>query len=177
MQERRLTATIRALHDADVDFIIVGGLSAVLNGAPVNTFDLDVVHWRTKENVSRLLSVLDVLDAIYRLQPERRLRPTESALMSRGHQNLVTKYGPLDLLGVIGRDLGYEELLAQSTEMLVAKDVRVRVLGLPALIEIKEHLGGEKDRAMLPLLRRTLEEQKSISPASNNIAPSLVRKG
>jgi hypothetical protein len=37
MVERRLTAMIRALHDAGVEFLIVGGLSAVLNGAPVNT--------------------------------------------------------------------------------------------------------------------------------------------
>jgi len=30
-------ALLRGLHDAAVDFILVGGLSAVLNGAPVQS--------------------------------------------------------------------------------------------------------------------------------------------
>jgi len=44
--------------------------------------------------------------------------------------------------------------------MLIAEGVRVRILNLETLIEVKEELNGEKDRAMLPLLRRTLEENK-----------------
>lgn len=160
MAERRLTAMIRALHDAGVEFLIVGGLSAVLNGVPVNTYDVDVVHNRTEENVDRLMTVLDSLDAVYRIQPDRRLRPAKSSLLSAGHQNLITKYGPLDLLGTIGEDLGYEHLLPRSTEILVAEGVRARILNLDALIEIKEQLASEKDRAMLPLLRCTLQEKE-----------------
>ena len=101
MVERKLTAMVRALHDAGAEFLVVGGLSAVLNGVPVNTYDVDVVHRRTSGNVDRILSVLDSLNAVYRIQPERRLRPVRSSLMSTG-QNLITKYGPLDLLGEIG---------------------------------------------------------------------------
>jgi hypothetical protein len=164
MAERRLTALVRALHDADIEFLVVGGLAAVLNGAPVNTFDVDVVHRRTPENVDRLLPVLEKLDAVYRIQPERRLRPVRSALLSKGHQNLLTKYGPLDTLGEIGNGLGYEELLPRSTEILIAEGVRVRILNLETLIEVKEQLNGEKDRAMLPLLRRTLEEKQRAIP-------------
>src|ERR1700674_2467385 len=101
MQAGRLLRTLRALNEGDVQFILVGGLAAVLNGAPINTYDVDVVHSRDAANIARLLPVLESLDAIYRIQPERRLRPTESYLVSPGHQNLVTRYGPLDLLGTI----------------------------------------------------------------------------
>ena len=159
MVERDFGALLFALHDADVEFIVVGGLAAVLNGAPVNTYDVDVVHKRTEENINRVIPVLDRLDSVYRIQPDRRLRPSRSALLSSGHQNLITRHGPLDLLGTIGEGLGYEELVPHSTEMLIAQDVGVRVLNLEMLIEIKEKLGGEKDRAMLPLLRRTLEQR------------------
>ncbi|WP_437646974.1 hypothetical protein [Sorangium sp. So ce362] len=38
-----------------VDFIVVGGVAAVIHGAPVNTFDMDVVHARTPDNIERLL--------------------------------------------------------------------------------------------------------------------------
>jgi len=44
--------------ESGVDFIIVGGVSAVLQGAPVTTFDLDLVHSREAENITRLLSAL-----------------------------------------------------------------------------------------------------------------------
>jgi hypothetical protein len=159
MFERDFGALLFALHDAEVEFLVVGGLAAVLNGAPVNTYDVDVVHKRTEENINRVIPVLDGLDAIYRIQPDRRLRPSRSALLSPGHQNLITRHGPLDLLGTIGEGLGYEDLVPHSTEMLIAEGIGVRVLNLELLIEIKEKLGGEKDRAMLPLLRRTLDEQ------------------
>lgn len=159
MIERDFSALLFALHDANVEFLVVGGLAAVLNGTPVHTYDVDVVHRRTPQNVDRLMPVLDALDAVYRIQPERRLRPAKSALLSTGHQNLMTKYGPLDVLGSIGERLGYEELLPHSSEMLIRSDFRARVLNLEILIEIKEQLGGEKDRAMLPVLRRTLEEK------------------
>src|ERR1700722_19653212 len=159
MPERRLTTLLLALHGAGVEFLVVGEVAAVLNGAPINTFDVDVVHRRTPENLDRLMPVLEALDAVYRIQPERRLCPAKSALLSTGHQNLLTKNGPLDLLGAIGNDLGYEELLPRSSEMLIAEGVRVRILNLETLIEVKEQLNGEKDRAMLPLLRRTLEEK------------------
>jgi hypothetical protein len=163
MIERDFSALLVALHDAYVEFLVVGGLAAVLNGTPVHTYDVDVVHRRTLENVDRLLPVLDSLEAVYRIQPERRLRPGKPALLSTGHQNLLTKYGPLDLLGTIGNDLGYEELLPRSAEMLIADGVRVRILNLETLIEVKEQLNGEKDRAMLPILRHTLERNKSKS--------------
>jgi hypothetical protein len=37
-------AVIRALGEHRVDFIVVGGVAAVLAGAPISTFDLDLVH-------------------------------------------------------------------------------------------------------------------------------------
>ena len=89
------------------EFILVGGLAAVLNGAPMYTFDIDVVHSRDPANIDRLRPVLEGLDAVFRIQPERRLKPNSSHLASAGHLNLITRYGPLDILGTIGRDLSY----------------------------------------------------------------------
>lgn len=158
------SAILRALHAERVDFILVGGLSAVLNGAPAQTLDVDIVHSREASNVERLTKVLESLDAIFRVQPERRIRPAPSHLAGAGHLNLITKFGPLDLLGTIGRDLDYRALLPHSLEKIVAERVTIRVLDLEMLIAIKEELDGEKDRAMLPLLRRTLEEKLRFEP-------------
>jgi len=57
---------LKVLTRHRVDFIIVGGVSAVLHGAPVTTFDLDVVHSRDQKNLARLLAALQELEAVYR---------------------------------------------------------------------------------------------------------------
>ena len=160
MPDSNFLTALRALHEGGVKFVIVGGLAAVLNGAPVNTLDLDIVPARDEANVARLLRVLDALDAIYRMQPDRRLKPDASHLSSPGHHNLITNCGPLDVLGTIGGGLGYEDLLPHTVEMETGGGVRVRVLNLATIVALKEELAGEKDLAALPILRRTLEQQR-----------------
>jgi hypothetical protein len=86
------------------------------------------------------------------------LRPTESHLTAGGHINLVTRYGPVDLLATIGQNLTFSDLLPPSNEMAIGDGVSVRVLNLETLISIKEHLASEKAVAMLPVLRQTLRE-------------------
>src|SRR5579864_7858439 len=159
MPEHRFTRLLRALSEGGVEFILAGGLAAVLQGAPINTFDVDIVHSRNERNIDRLLAVLESIDAVFRIQPERRLKPARSHLAGTGHLNLITRYGPLDVLGSIGDGLTYAELVTHSTEMEIAGGLRARVLDLETLIAIKESVGGEKDRATLPILRRTHEEK------------------
>ena len=142
-----------------VEFIIVGGVCGVLHGAPISTFDLDVVHARTPENVERLLRALEELQAFVRGPGPPGRRPARSHLLSAGHQLLLTRFGPLDLLGAIGTDRDYARLLPRSKVVHVRADLRVRVLDLEALIEVKEETARDKDLAVLAVLRRTLEER------------------
>ena len=117
------------------NFAIVGGVAAVLNGAPVNTFDLDIVPARDEENVAKLVGVLET-------------------------HNLITNCGPLDVLGTIGRGLSYEDLLPDTTELEISAGLRVRVLNPATISALKEELRSPKDVAVLPILRRTLEEKQ-----------------
>jgi len=153
-------AILRTLKEHGVEFIVVGGVGAVLQGAPITTFDLDVVHSRTPDNVRRLLAALAELDACYRMQPERRLRPDASHLSSAGHQLLLTRFGPLDLLGTIGKSDIYETLASDTVEVEAGTGVRIPVLRLEKLIEVKMETATQKDLAALPILQKTLEEQK-----------------
>jgi predicted nucleotidyltransferase len=163
MPEGKLIAPLRSLTEAGVEFILVGGFAAVCNGVPVVTLDVDIVHSRDAANVTRILAFLESIDAIFRIQPERRLKPNASHVAGRGHLNLLTRLGQLDLLCTIGNDLTYEDLLPHSEQMEIGEGLCIRVLNLEKLIEIKEQLTGEKDRAMLPLLRRTLEEKRKLN--------------
>ena len=83
-------AALRIFVSADVEFILVGGVSAVVQGVPVNTFDIDLVHARNPLNIDRLLKILNEIDAVFRAQPYRRLKPNESHLWGCAYRSWVT---------------------------------------------------------------------------------------
>jgi hypothetical protein len=152
-------ALLKTLLNFKVDFIVVGGVCAVLHGAPVSTFGLDLGHSRAPDNIERLMMALESLDAHYRGRGGRRLRPDASHLSSPGYQLLMTEAGPLDLLGILGKGHGYQELMTHTLEMKVGSGLTVRLLDLQTLIEIKEETARDKDKAVLAVLGRTLEEK------------------
>ena len=151
---------LRVLRRCEVDFVIVGGVAGVLAGAPLVTFDLDVVFERTPSNISRLLEALREINARYRDPLDREILPDEDKLASFRLNLLVTDLGDLDVLPTIGRDLTYRDLLERSVEYEVA-DLRVRAIDLPTLIEAKELADRPKDRHALLFLRETLAQQSS----------------
>lgn len=107
------------------------------------------------------MTFLSEVDAIFRIQPERRLKPTRSHLEAGGRLNLLTNAGPLDLLGTVGKGDTYEALLPLSEDLIISEGVAVRVIKLEPLIALKEELGGDKDLATLAILRHTLRESSS----------------
>jgi len=74
----------------------------------------------------------------------------------------MTSSGPLDVLGEIGKGKFYEDLLDQNQDYLLEDGLQTRVLDHATLVEPKEVLGRDKDRAALAILRRTLEEKLKI---------------
>lgn len=161
MPDTSLHARLSSLCRNDVEFIVVGGLAALLNGAPIYSYDLDVVYSQDPRNIERILKWIEEVDAIFRIQPARRLRPNETHLRAGGHLNLLTCYGQVDLLARVGRNLSFADLFPHSNEMEFAERAGIRVLNLEKIIEIKEQLGTDKDKAALPILRQTLRELKS----------------
>ncbi len=141
-----------------VRFIVVGGVAAVLGGAPISTFDLDIVPARDPANIEALLAALAELDARYRDPGGRVIRPEAAALTGPGHHLLATTAGPLDVLGAIVGDRAYGDL-ATHCDYLELEGSPIAVLNLAMLIAIKAELGRDKDRATLAILRRTLAER------------------
>lgn len=150
-------ALLEVLVRHRVDFIVVGGVAGVLQGAPLLTRDLDIVYRLTEENEQRLLAALDDLDATFRAD-SRRLKPRLSHLASRGHKLLSTRLGDLDCLGTIEDDTDYEDLLPHADCMRVG-EIDLRVLSLRRLVEVKEKLSRPKDRLALLQLRAALDER------------------
>lgn len=139
------------LQQHRVRFVLVGAMSVVVRGSPLVTFDLDVVHDRSPDNIDRLLGALDALDATYRGRAG--LRPTRSHLESRGHQLLMTTGGPFDVLGEIEDALDYDALRPYVSAVELGLDEPVEALTAEKYLELKERSPREKDRARLPELR------------------------
>lgn len=148
-----LEALLRALVDAGIAFVVVGGAAAVIHGAPTSTQDLDIVPRQSTGDIERLRVVLEQLEARFRpILPGRDLAPTVAHLAGTGQLNLTTRFGPLDILCRLHDSRGYDDLVAHSRE-IVDGDLRVRVIDLDTLIAIKESTGRAKDEIIVSLLR------------------------
>lgn len=152
------SAILAVLARHEVEFIVVGGVCAVLLGAPVATFDVDIVHSRSEQNLARLGGALEELDAHYRDHLPRRAPPARAALATSGHHLLATRYGPWDVSGLIGEDDDYPTLVSKSERVRIDRDVSIRILDLDTLIEVKQKAGRPKDNYMLEILRAMKED-------------------
>ncbi|MDB4954599.1 MAG: hypothetical protein JWO36_2168 [Myxococcales bacterium] len=160
MASPKLTDLVATLAASSVELIVVGGLAAVAQGAPITPHDLDIVHRRTPENIERLLSVLTSVDARYRGDPpDKILRPTSEILAGTGHSLLATTFGPLDVLGAIEGGRDYDALLPRSIEALIGSRT-VHVLSLEMIVELKRASSHPKDRRVLPELEETLRRSR-----------------
>jgi len=150
---------IRVLVSHDVDFVIVGALSAVLHGAPVSTFDIDIVHDRDDDNLDRLLDALDDLNARYRRPDDKVIRPDRQGMSGDGHHLLETDDGPLDVLGTIETNYDYTDLLDFAVE-LEFDESPVQVLSLEKYLDFVEQSDRPGDQAKLAVLRETLDRSE-----------------
>ncbi|MEM7048396.1 MAG: hypothetical protein AAF604_02005 [Acidobacteriota bacterium] len=147
-----LEGLLAEITRAEVEVIVIGGVAAVIHGAPITTIDLDVVYRRTSQSLDRLETLLKQLDARVRDPAGRSLRPTRGHLEADGALLLTTRLGPFDPLATLPDGRDFEALLPDS-EVVATQDLSVRVLTLDALIDIKRSTGRAKDRLMLgPLL-------------------------
>lgn len=162
MASPSLESLLETLATSDVEFVVVGLLAAVAQGAPVTTHDLDIVHRRTPENIAKLVDVLvNKLDARYRGHTDV-LRPTAEILAGTGHSLLKTNLGPLDVLGAIEGGRDYDALLPVSQRIEISGHT-VHVLGLETLIELKRESTRRKDQLVLPILEETLRQSRGES--------------
>lgn len=138
-------ALLRALHDQDVRFIIVGGAAATAHGAARLTQDLDIVYDRSRDNLARLVAALGPHQPYLRGAPEGLPFRLDAETLRKGlNFTLTSKLGDVDLLGEITGGGGYREL-EPHTIQLELFGVRCLCLSLDKLIEVKRAAGRPKD--------------------------------
>lgn len=154
-QSTDLSGLLQGLNEAGIEYIVVGGLAAVIQGAPVTTFDLDIVHRRTDQNIKNLIEFLKTVSAIQRRPDDKIVFPQFIDFSGTGHLQLITSLGPLDVLSVIEKGQGFDELKESAIE-IDYKGHKTLVLRLESLVALKRESNLQEDRYRMQIYEETL---------------------
>lgn len=151
-------ALVRALVEANVEFIVIGGVAAILHGVSRVTSDLDISSPLDRDNLQRLLNALAPHRPVHATRPDLKLldEPLER-LMTFRLLLIETTLGRLDVLPRVEPIGDYGAL--QTVEMTLAGHA-VRVIERQQLITVKESLSRPKDREVALELRAIEERER-----------------
>jgi hypothetical protein len=153
-----LERLLPALSEAGVEFIVVGGVAAIVHGSARLTLDLDVVYRRSPENIGRLATALTSFAPYLRGAPPGLPFRWDAETIERGlNFTLATSAGPLDVLGEITGGGTYETLIPHSRKLSVF-GIECYCLGLDRLIQAKRDAGRPKDLEVIAELEALREE-------------------
>ena len=148
MQQREI---FQALTDEGVEYVLIGGLAAVVQGVSLITQDTDICFRQSIDNCERLTRALARLEAeIYPIRTNF-IPITAELLLTYKLVLLKTKLGRLDLIAEVP-GLGAFEDLADGAATIELGDLTIPVLTLEQLIQAKSALNKPKDREHLDQL-------------------------
>src|SRR5947209_1892462 len=130
-----------------VDFVIIGGIAAVLHGSAQNTFDLDVCYATDPGNLRALGHALIELQAKLKgVQEDIPFTPDDRTLRRTEVLTMETAAGELDILARPVGSPGYESLRRRA-DRFELDGFSVLVASIDDLIQMKLATGRLKDRA------------------------------
>lgn len=161
-QVLRLRPLFEALEAEGVAYVVIGGTAGVIHGVPHVTFDVDITPARDRANLDKLAAALRKLDAKpYGVPPEAlpAFQLDGETLHNGTTWKFFTEHGEIDISFEPDGTQGYRDLVrdARRTE---AHGQSILVASLADVIRSKEAAGRDRDRAVLPDFRRTLELQQ-----------------
>jgi hypothetical protein len=142
------------LNEEGVEYVVVGGLAAVVHGSSLPTEDIDVVPSREPANLDRLGRALTRMNALLRTSDEPVETRIDGPFLANMPfmLNLVTDYGEMDLTfspsGGLG---GFDEWNANAIVVDISDGLSVHIAALDDII-------ASKHQRALPYLE-SLREQ------------------
>ena len=167
-QQNHLLEILSALSNAKVDYIVAGGVAAVLQGVERATMDLDISLLLSAENVARFLSVMDGLGMIPRVpvpgsvlaEPEKvraMVEQKKALVFTFVHPN--TPFKQIDVF--IAAHLSHQNLIGGTEEKRVG-GITLKVLTKQKLLELKKGIvpPRDKDTVDIKALEKLLQGKK-----------------
>jgi len=139
---------LKRLTDAQVDFVVIGGLAATIHGASLPTVDLDIIYERSGPNLDRLAKVLNELRVRLRGAEDLPLHVDARLLHAGDRFTFTSDLGDLDILATADGAAPYAEIKARAATVMLGSHV-VLTASLDDLILMKQVTGRVKDRAKL----------------------------
>ena len=159
-------AILRALNDADVRYLIVGGLAVVAHGYVRATVDMDIVLHLERENVLRAMAALKEIGyqplvpveaADFADEQKRKLWRDEKHMMVFQMRHRRPESTRLDIF--VEEPFSFDEEYARAFWEEVA-GVRAPILRYDALIRLKRSSGRSQDLADIAELELIRENRK-----------------
>jgi hypothetical protein len=158
--EFRPELLLEVLARHGVRLVLIGGFAGVIHGSPYVTTDIDIVPEQGAANLRALSTALTELNARVWTQTEPAGVPFDHDLASLASVriwNLVTDHGRLDITFEPSGTAGYADLARDAVHLSIL-GAEVDVASLADVIRSKEAADRDKDRLVLPVLRRILAE-------------------
>jgi hypothetical protein len=147
LTEFDLRSLLAALHDHEVEFVVIGGVAVGAHGFIRATEDLDLVPNPDPDNLARLTKALTALESTLPTVGDRRFDANRDAGVVKrgGNVTAMTRFGGLDVVQRAQGVPSYSQLAkdAVKSELL---GIPVRVCSLGALREMKSAQGRTQDQ-------------------------------
>lgn len=155
----------RSLNDADVRYIVVGGMAVVAHGYGRLTYDLDLVIQLNKENVLRTFSALKGIGYLPRVPVTAEQfgdNSTRQMFVSEKNMTVLSFFSdqyPETAVDVfVTEPFDFDSCYADSYNEEIDKDVTIRFVDLQTLITMKQVAGRDKDKDDIVHLRMISED-------------------
>ena len=156
----QLTEILKRLHDANVEFSLIGGLASRHYGVTLVTEDVDICARFTPENLQRIEAAFKNFHPRHRLTANK--LPFElTAELCRGLKNiyLTTDLGIVDCLSAVA-GIGDFAAVLQRSQLKQFPFGRCYVLNIDALIQAKEAVGRPQDLITVSQLKAIKERNE-----------------
>ncbi len=152
-----LEAILRQLTTFQVEFVLIGGVAAAVQGSIRPTYDVGICYQRTAENLQQLTDAFAPWHPTLRGAPDDLPFQWHARTLEAGlNFTLETDMEALDLLGEVAGLGSYEQVVTVS-EVIELFEMPIRVLTLEGLIASKRATGRPRDREHLLELEALLE--------------------
>lgn len=153
MNVKSFMAVLRALHEHEVEYILVGGLAVIFHDVSRVTKDMDIFVKGDPENVEKLKRALH---SVFKDKNIDEITPDEMKKYP------LIRYGTphnyyIDIIDRIGEVFTYDDL---DYEIIESQDIPVRVATIESLIELKKGTIRLRDKADIMFLEEKLHGRK-----------------
>jgi len=150
---------LQTLERHRVSYIVIGGFARVLQGTEELTRGIDIVPSTRSENLRRLATALQELDA--QRSDARRLDLTEAAIAAQPIVELLTEHGELKVVPTPAGTRGYDDLRRAANREPLGRGIRPPVASIGDLARMASAHDRERSLEQVRQLRRLTALERS----------------